>query len=73
MPHPLTALTVTIALAGAAAAQPTYRDARGNAGAFQNRFRVYGRAGEKCVTCGRTLQSMKVGGRTSVFCPGCQA
>lgn len=49
-----------------------YRDARGNAGAFQNSFRVYGRGGEACVTCGRTLEVAKVAGRTSVFCRKCQ-
>lgn len=49
-----------------------YRTARGDAGAFQNRFRVYGRAGQACVRCGHTLSSAKVAGRTSVFCPHCQ-
>lgn len=49
-----------------------YRTANGDAGAFQNRFLVYGRAGEKCVTCGGKLKSEVVAGRTSVFCPRCQ-
>ena len=50
-----------------------YRDAQGNAGAFQNRFRVYGRAGKDCLVCGKTLQQTKVAGRTSVYCPACQS
>lgn len=49
-----------------------YRDAHGDAGAFQNRFRVYGRGGEACVTCGGRLESIQVAGRTTVLCPRCQ-
>lgn len=49
-----------------------YRDAHGDAGAFQNRFRVYGRAGQPCVACGRTLTTGKVAGRTTVYCERCQ-
>ena len=49
-----------------------YRTARGDAGAFQNHFLVYGRAGEKCAVCGRKLASLKVAGRTTVWCPHCQ-
>ncbi len=49
-----------------------YRDAHGNAGAFQNKFRVYGRGGEPCVECGKKLKSTKVAGRTTVYCPKCQ-
>ncbi len=49
-----------------------YRTARGDVGAFQNRFRVYGRAGEKCVSCGRKLSSGRVAGRATVWCARCQ-
>ena len=49
-----------------------YRDAGGNAGAFQNSFQVYGLAGTPCRRCGKTLKAVKVAGRTSTFCPGCQ-
>nr|BAF45151.1 formamidopyrimidine-DNA glycosylase [Nitratidesulfovibrio vulgaris str. 'Miyazaki F'] len=49
-----------------------YRDAHGDAGAFQNRFRVYGRSGQPCVACGRALTTGKVAGRTTVFCERCQ-
>ena len=49
-----------------------YRDANGDAGAFQNLFRVYGRAGQPCVVCGDTLQRATVAGRTTVFCSHCQ-
>jgi formamidopyrimidine-DNA glycosylase len=49
-----------------------YRTARGDAGAFQNNFRVYGRAGQKCFVCGRKLSSCHAAGRTTVFCSHCQ-
>lgn len=49
-----------------------YRDANGNAGAFQNLLRVYGRAGQACLFCGSVLGKTTVAGRTTVFCPGCQ-
>jgi len=49
-----------------------YRDAGGDAGSFQNDFRVYGRGGEPCRCCDKTLRAMRVAGRTSTFCPGCQ-
>ncbi len=49
-----------------------YRDAHGNAGAFQNLFRVYGRSGQACMTCGTMLSTAKIAGRTTVFCQRCQ-
>lgn len=49
-----------------------YRDANGDAGAFQNLFRVYGRGGQACVNCGEALEKTLVATRTTVFCPHCQ-
>lgn len=37
-----------------------------------NPFLVYGRAGERCPRCKKTIQSFPQGGRTTHFCPGCQ-
>ena len=50
-----------------------YRDSGGNSGAFQNKFKVYGRKGAPCVQCGADLETKKVAGRTSVFCSHCQS
>lgn len=33
---------------------------------------VYGRKGQLCKLCGTLIKSMKLGGRTSSFCPHCQ-
>ncbi len=49
-----------------------YLDAEGNAGGFQNSFKVYGKKGEPCPVCRAELQATKVAGRTSTFCPQCQ-
>ncbi len=39
-----------------------YKDADGNAGAFQNSFKqVYGKGGEACPACGAALQKSRVG------------
>jgi formamidopyrimidine-DNA glycosylase len=50
----------------------TYRDAWGELGGQQEALQVYGRAGEPCFTCGRPLASVRIGGRTTVFCRRCQ-
>lgn len=49
-----------------------YVDSGGNAGAFQNDFRVYGRAGEPCRVCGNLLAKCTVAGRTTTYCSRCQ-
>lgn len=49
-----------------------YRTARGDVGAFQNSFFVYGRSGERCLVCKKPLASASVAGRTTVWCPHCQ-
>ncbi len=50
-----------------------YRSAQGVEGAFQWSFNAYGRSGQPCPVCGKPLKDMKVAGRTSTFCPVCQA
>lgn len=49
-----------------------YRDADGNAGAFQNSFKVYGKGGAPCANCGQILVKTRLGGRATVYCPHCQ-
>lgn len=41
-------------------------------GYFVQELKVYGRAGEPCVQCGRALKSSMLGQRQTVWCPGCQ-
>ena len=49
-----------------------FRNPDGAAGTFQNRFRVYGRAGEPCPRCGRTISKIRVAGRGTYLCANCQ-
>lgn len=49
-----------------------YRDASGEAGAYQRRHQVYGRAGEPCLRCGARLRRALVAGRGTTYCPHCQ-
>ncbi|HWJ02480.1 MAG TPA: bifunctional DNA-formamidopyrimidine glycosylase/DNA-(apurinic or apyrimidinic site) lyase [Verrucomicrobiae bacterium] len=50
-----------------------YVDAEGQQGTNQLSLKVYGRSGQHCLNCGVPLGRIQVGGRTSVFCPNCQA
>jgi formamidopyrimidine-DNA glycosylase len=49
-----------------------YRTVEGMNGNYQHQAWVYGRTGEKCRTCGKKIERMKIGGRSSHFCPTCQ-
>lgn len=49
-----------------------YRTGLGAEGSFQNKLQVYGRKGQPCLKCGAVLRHLRIGGRTSVFCPNCQ-
>ena len=43
------------------------------AGSFQERHRVYGREGQPCPSCGRPVERVKWSGRSTFWCPACQA
>jgi formamidopyrimidine-DNA glycosylase len=50
-----------------------YVDLMGGIGTYQNDHGVYGRAGERCRTCGRGwIRRTVSGGRSTHFCPVCQ-
>lgn len=49
-----------------------YRQISGEKGEHQYYLSVYGRKGEKCRKCKGTVEKMKLGGRGSFYCPGCQ-
>ena len=50
----------------------TYRDPEGRSGRFQHAHAVYGRQGECCRQCGKSIRSRVLGGRTTAWCPTCQ-
>jgi formamidopyrimidine-DNA glycosylase len=51
-----------------------FRGATGEAGAFQQRFLVYDREGEACMTgeCKNTITRIVQSGRSTFYCPSCQ-
>ena len=51
-----------------------YRQADGELGYFQHRFRVYDREGQPCATpgCSATIRRIVQSGRSSYYCPRCQ-
>lgn len=54
----------------------TFRDFQrpeGKPGYFKQRLMVYGRAGQDCRDCQGELAEMRIAGRSTVYCPSCQA
>jgi len=49
-----------------------YHRTDGKDGKFQNFLCVYGREGEPCCKCGRTIVAKKIGNRSTRYCPKCQ-
>ena len=49
-----------------------FRQHDGRPGYFTQQLRVYGRAGEGCVSCGRNIVAQVLGQRSTYFCPSCQ-
>ena len=64
--------SLLLAIANRGSSVDTYRDAWGEIGGQQEQLLVYGRAGEPCFNCGRPLSSVRIAGRTTVFCRRCQ-
>ncbi|MFK0573830.1 bifunctional DNA-formamidopyrimidine glycosylase/DNA-(apurinic or apyrimidinic site) lyase [Endozoicomonas sp.] len=44
----------------------------GKPGYFKQELAVYGRADQPCLTCGKTIQEIKLGNRSSCYCRNCQ-
>jgi formamidopyrimidine-DNA glycosylase len=49
-----------------------YSQPDGRRGRAQERFGVYGRAGEPCPRCGTPIDKIRAGGRGTWYCPNCQ-
>lgn len=49
-----------------------YRTGSGDTGNFQNKLLVYRRTGKPCPNCSTPVERIKVGGRSTHFCPHCQ-
>jgi formamidopyrimidine-DNA glycosylase len=70
----LDVLTAAIEAGGSTLADTQYVDIEGQGGWFQVHHRVYDRAGQRCLTCGRAdIVRVVMAGRSTCFCPRCQA
>lgn len=66
-------LRAAIDAGGSTLKDTQYVDIGGEGGWFQTSHRVYDRAGERCLTCGKaTIQRVPFAGRSTHFCPRCQ-
>ena len=49
-----------------------FSDSQGNPGYFKQELRVYGRAGQACTSCCDFIKQIKLGQRSTFYCPSCQ-
>jgi len=64
--------TLTQAIAAGGSSLRDFIHSDGSTGYFQQEYFVYGRAGETCRVCGKTIRSLRQGQRATFFCPHCQ-
>jgi formamidopyrimidine-DNA glycosylase len=66
-------LSEAVASGGSTLDDTQYVDVVGDTGSYQHAHRVYGRAGETCLSCGRArISRTVVAGRTTCYCAVCQ-
>lgn len=61
-----------IALEKRGTSTENYVDAYGRTGNMVPYLKVYGRSKEECKKCGTKLETLRISGRTSNYCPNCQ-
>ena len=49
-----------------------FKNVDGSEGKFVQELKIYGKDGEKCPRCSAIIESVRLGGRNSFYCPGCQ-
>ena len=64
--------TLSDAIAKGGSTLRDYVDVLGAPGYFQLNYNVYDRAGEPCRACGTTIRAVRLGARSSYYCPKCQ-
>ena len=63
-------LTRAIACGGTTIAD--FQSVDGSEGKFSQCLQIYGRAGQPCLRCGTSIECVRIGGRSSCYCPRCQ-
>ncbi|MDX1285373.1 MAG: zinc finger domain-containing protein, partial [Draconibacterium sp.] len=49
-----------------------FKSSDGKPGYFKQKLRVYDRAGEPCVNCGKAITQSVIGQRSTYYCTHCQ-
>ncbi len=64
--------TLSAAIAAGGSSLRDFIRSDGSSGYFQQQYFVYGRTGEPCRVCGRTIRELRQGQRATFYCAGCQ-
>ena len=70
--HAAIRMTIRTMLASGGTSIRNWGQPDGGRGTYQDRRRIYGRAGHRCPRCRATLRRLIVGGRGTTVCPSCQ-
>ena len=65
-------LANAIAAGGSTLSDQRYRGVLGEAGSYQFEHKVYGRAGQPCLSCGRPIERATIGAKSAYLCRRCQ-
>jgi len=64
--------TLSASIAQGGSTLRDFTDSDGKPGYFQQSYRVYGRTGEPCISCGTAIKQIVQGQRSTFYCPRCQ-
>jgi formamidopyrimidine-DNA glycosylase len=64
---------LTMAIEAGGTTISDYKQLDGSEGKFKNELLVYGRESEECLICRTPVQKIRISGRSTFFCPVCQA
>lgn len=64
--------TLEAALTAGGSSLRDYVACNGQPGHFQHQYFVYGRAGQPCRSCGTAVRAVRLGQRSTFYCPACQ-
>lgn len=64
--------TLTDALSAGGSTLRDFFSVDGKAGHFQQQYFVYDRAGDPCRVCGEPIRGLRLGQRSTYYCPTCQ-
>jgi len=63
---------LTAAIKHGGSSVENYLNSQGKPGHYQKKHKVYRRVGQPCRSCHTPINRIKIGGRSSSFCPNCQ-